>query len=68
MPKLKTKKGVVKRFKVSKKGKIKYYSGGKSHLESNKSTKKKRQLRKKRTIGGSREIMYLKRVMPYGSP
>jgi len=66
MPKLKTKKGVAKRFKLTKKGKIKYYSGGKSHLATSKKTKKIRHLRKDRTIGGSKEIKYLKRVLPYG--
>ena len=29
MPKLKTKKGVAKRFKITKKGKIKYHPGDK---------------------------------------
>ncbi|MBM3245362.1 MAG: 50S ribosomal protein L35 [Candidatus Omnitrophica bacterium] len=66
MPKLKTKKGVAKRFKLTKKGKIKYYSGGKSHLATSKKTKKIRHLRKDRMIGGSKEIKYLKRVLPYG--
>ena len=66
MPKLKSKKGVTKRFKMTKKGKIKYSPGGKSHLLSNKRTKKKRSLRKKVNVTGSREIMYLKRMLPYG--
>jgi len=66
MPKLKTKKGVAKRFKLTKKGKIKYHSGGKSHLATSKKTKKNRYLRKDKMIGGSKEIKYLKRVLPYG--
>ena len=40
---LKTKKGVAKRFKLTKKGKIKYYPGGKSHLASSKNTKQDQQ-------------------------
>ncbi len=66
MPKLKTKKGVAKRFKISKKGKIKFHSGGKSHLSTSKKTKKNRRLRHSGILGGAKEIKYLKRVMPYG--
>jgi len=66
MPKLKTKKGVAKRFKLTKKGKIKYRPCGKSHLASSKERKHKRHLRRTDAITGSREIMYLKRVLPYG--
>ncbi|MFH1413807.1 MAG: 50S ribosomal protein L35, partial [Candidatus Omnitrophota bacterium] len=46
MPKLKTKKGVAKRFKLTKTGKIKYHSEGKRHLLSSKGKKRKRKLRK----------------------
>ena len=66
MPKLKTKKSVSKRFKLTKKGKIKFFSGGKRHLGSSKKTKKKRHLRKAHNIEGRKEIKYLKRVLPYG--
>ncbi len=66
MPKLKNKKGVTKRFKLTKKGKIKFSPGGKSHLLSNKGTKKKRSLRKRKIVGGGKEIKYLKRMLPYG--
>jgi len=66
MPKLKTKKGVAKRFRLSKKGKVKYFTGGNSHLASSKTRKKKRHLRKQGLISGSKEIKYLKRVLPYG--
>ena len=64
---LKTKKGVAKRFKLTKKGKIKYYAGGKSHLQTNKDAKRVRNLRKGRTIVNKKSAKYLKRVMPYGS-
>ena len=51
MPKLKNKKGVAKRFKLTKKGKVKYSTGGKSHLMSSKTTKRLRGLRKARVLG-----------------
>jgi len=63
---LKTKKGVAKRFKLTKKGKIKYHPGGKSHLQTNKSPKKVRNLRKGRTVRNKKSAKYLKRVLPYG--
>lgn len=66
MPSLKTKKGVAKRFKLTKKGKIKYHAGGKSHLLSSKESKRLRSLRRSAVIKGSREIKYLKRMLPYG--
>ncbi len=45
MPKLKTKKGIKKRFKVSKNGKVKYRRAGKGHILTKKSRKRKRKLR-----------------------
>ena len=46
MPKLKTKKGVAKRFKLTAKGKVKYKPCGASYLLSSKTTKRIRHLRK----------------------
>jgi len=66
MGKLKTKKGVSKRFKLTKKGKIKYYGGGKSHLASSKKAKRKRKLRKSKVLQSTGEFKYLKRMLPYG--
>jgi len=66
MARLKTKKGVAKRFRFTKTGKIKYYPGGKSHLASSKKRRQLRRLRKKKTTSGSRERVYLKRQLPYG--
>ncbi|MEW5759090.1 MAG: 50S ribosomal protein L35 [Candidatus Omnitrophota bacterium] len=43
---LKTKKGVAKRFKITKKGKVKHPHSGKSHLLTNKTKKRKRRLKK----------------------
>lgn len=45
MPKIKTNKSVKKRFKVTKKGKVRRYQAGVAHLNSHKSRKRKRHLR-----------------------
>ena len=45
MPKLKTHKASVKRFRVSPNGKLKRSQAGKKHLNSHKTGKRKRQLR-----------------------
>jgi large subunit ribosomal protein L35 len=66
MPKLKTKKGVAKRFKLNKAGKIKYGHCGKSHLATNKETKRIRKLRKRGTVESPKDNKYLKRMLPYG--
>ena len=47
MPKLKTHKGMKKRFKVSANGKVQHKRCGSSHLMSHKSGKQVRRLRKK---------------------
>jgi large subunit ribosomal protein L35 len=47
MPKLKTHKGMKKRFKVSANGKVRHKRCGSSHLMSHKSGKQVRRLRKK---------------------
>jgi large subunit ribosomal protein L35 len=68
MPKLKTKKGLAKRCKLTKSGKIKYPACGKSHLASSKTTKRLRSLRKRRTLSDNKQVKYLKRMLPYGTP
>jgi large subunit ribosomal protein L35 len=50
MPKLKTHKGMKKRFKVSATGKVSHKRCGSSHLMSHKSGKQVRRLRKKSTL------------------
>jgi large subunit ribosomal protein L35 len=50
MPKMKTHKGMKKRFKVSANGKVSHKRCGSSHLMSHKSGKQVRRLRKKSTI------------------
>ncbi len=46
MPKQKTRKGVSKRVRVTKTGKVMRRKAGRRHLLSSKSRKRKRQLRK----------------------
>lgn len=55
MPKLKTHKGMKKRFKVSATGKVSHKRCGSSHLNSHKSGKKIRKLRKKSFLNVSAE-------------
>lgn len=52
MPKLKTNKGIKKRFKITKRGKVIFRSAGKSHLLNSKSRKRKRKLRADHVMGG----------------
>lgn len=55
MPKLKTHKGMKKRFKVSANGKVQHKRCGSSHLNSHKSGKQIRRLRKKSSLNVSAE-------------
>ena len=66
MPKLKTKRGVAKRFKITKKKRVKYSAGGKSHLASSKKTRRIRNLRRRRTLAGKKEERFIRSMLPYG--
>lgn len=55
MPKLKTHKGMKKRFKVSANGKVSHKRCGSSHLMSHKSGKQVRRLRKKSILSVAAE-------------
>jgi len=46
MPKIKSKRGASKRFKLTATGKVKRFKAYKSHILNKKSTKRKRNLRK----------------------
>ena len=50
MPKLKTKKGVKKRFKLTKTGKVKRAKANKSHILTKKTRGRKRALKKATTV------------------
>ncbi len=58
MPKQKTHKGSKKRFRVTASGLLKRSQAGKKHLNSHKSGKRKRQLRRKLVQGGAIPIKY----------
>lgn len=64
MPKMKTKKSVSKRFKVTGSGKVRRAKSGRRHLLSHKTSKRKRNLR----AGGlvdSTDMNRLRVTMPY---
>jgi large subunit ribosomal protein L35 len=63
MPKLKTHKGIKKRFKVSATGKVSHKRAGSSHLMSHKNGKQIRRLRKKSTLKISAEAHRLRRAL-----
>lgn len=63
MPKMKTHKGMKKRFKVTATGKVKHHRPGKSHLLSVKSGKRKRRMRKPLVVSLSAFAKKFKRVM-----
>ncbi|MFC1657793.1 50S ribosomal protein L35 [Candidatus Omnitrophota bacterium] len=63
--KLKTHRGISKRIKISKSGKVKYIAGGRSHLLTGKTRKRKRSLRKLRRLQGLGQKKYIKRLLPY---
>jgi large subunit ribosomal protein L35 len=50
MPKLKTKSGAKKRFKITGTGKIKHKSAFKNHILTKKETKQKRRLGNKKLV------------------
>ena len=64
MPKLKTRKSISKRLKVTKKKKMLKSKGGRRHLLSGKKTKRKRHLRRKGLVAGV-DMKSIKKAMPY---
>jgi large subunit ribosomal protein L35 len=63
MPKLKTHKGMKKRFKVSATGKVSHKRCGSSHLNSHKSGKQIRRLRKKAILKNAAEALRVRRAV-----
>jgi large subunit ribosomal protein L35 len=63
MPKLKTHKGIKKRFKISANGKVSHKRCGSSHLNSHKSGKQIRRLRKKSVMKVSADARRLRRAV-----
>jgi large subunit ribosomal protein L35 len=62
MPKLKTNKSVKKRFKLTKKGKLRRYRAGVAHLNSHKSRRRKRHLRHP-VVHEGRQVRTVKRLL-----
>lgn len=65
MPKLKTKKSAKKRYSVTATGKIKRTRACKRHLLTDKSRKRKRNLRHSALIDKT-DLRKAKRMLPYG--
>jgi large subunit ribosomal protein L35 len=63
MPKLKTHKGMKKRFKISASGKVQHKRCGSSHLMSHKSGKRVRRLRKRSQLNIAAETARIRRAM-----
>lgn len=64
MPKMKTKRGAAKRFKLTGSGKIKRNKAFSSHILTKKSTKRKRGLRKSDLVD-SANFKSVKKILPY---
>ncbi|MCJ7856299.1 50S ribosomal protein L35 [Lachnospiraceae bacterium NSJ-143] len=65
MPKLKTKKAVSKRFKVTGSGQLKRHKANTQHILGKKSTKRKRNLRKATLTDATVLTTYKKKLLPY---
>jgi large subunit ribosomal protein L35 len=65
MPKMKTHRGVAKRYKISGTGKIMHQPAGMSHLRSSKSSRRKRRLKVPDTVK-TRYAIKMDRLLPYG--
>jgi large subunit ribosomal protein L35 len=65
MPKIKTKRGAAKRFKVTGGGKVKRSRAYRRHILTTKPRKEKRQLRKAAYVSHADEKA-VKRLLPYG--
>ena len=65
MPKLKTKKAIRKRFRVTKNGKVLGSASLRRHLLTDRSPKHKRQNRKYQQIDRADQL-HIKKLLPYG--
>jgi len=66
MPKMKTKKGAAKRFRVRGSGSIKRGGAYRRHILTKKSTKVKRQLRRTSAVHGTNTAA-IRSMLPYSS-
>lgn len=65
MPKMKTKSGAKKRFKVTKTGKVKVKQANARHMLMNKPTKRKRHARGTTVLCAADARIVLRSFMPY---
>jgi large subunit ribosomal protein L35 len=63
MPKVKTKKMVAKRMKVTARGKLVFARPGRSHLLSGKSQKRKRHLRRGGVVRNARDLARIRNLI-----
>ena len=66
MPKMKSKRGAAKRFKVRGSGSIKRGGAYKRHILTKKTTKRKRQMRKRSAVD-STNLAAVRSMLPYSS-
>ncbi len=67
MPKMKTKRGAAKRFRMSASGKVKRSRAFKRHILTHKTTKRKRHLDMEALISKS-DSRRVREMLPYGRP
>ena len=67
MPKMKSKRGAVKRFRLSARGKVKRSRAFKRHILTSKSTKRKRHLDMEAQVSAS-DSRRVREMLPYGRP
>jgi large subunit ribosomal protein L35 len=67
MPKMKTKKGAAKRFRLTARGKVKRSRAFKRHILTSKSTKRKRHLDVD-TLICKADMRSVRQMLPYGRP
>ena len=66
VPKMKSKRGAAKRFKIRASGSIKRGGAYKRHILTKKSTKRKRQMRKRSAVD-STNLAAVRNMLPYSS-
>lgn len=64
MPKMKTKRGAAKRFKLTGSGQIRRAKAFTSHILTKKTTKRKRNLRKAGLVDAA-DVRGIRRILPY---
>lgn len=67
MPKMKTKRGAAKRFRLSANGKIKRSRAFKRHILTSKTTKRKRHLDMEALVNKA-DVRRVREMLPYGRP